>query len=194
VLDGYFVAHICFARDNDFPVALPMLFGREGDVLYLHGSGSGGLFKRLRGEGKFVNVCVTVTIIDGLVVARSLFNSSCNYRSACVFGKAELVESDEERLKAMRVITDHSLGKERWADSRLPNETELKSTAVLRVEIESASAKTRIGPPDDDKSDVDADEFWAGVIPLNLVRGNPVTHDKCTKSIPDYMYVSLGGE
>src|SRR5207249_969833 len=144
-------------------------FGRKDASLYIHGSAASRMLRQMK-EG--APVCVTVTLLDGLVLARSVFNHSMNYRSVVVLGKATLVDDPSEKLAALRVLSEHILPG-RWDDSRGPNERELKATSVLRVPIEEFSAKVRVGPPIDDEEDYTF-PTWAGVIPLEMVAGKPI--------------------
>src|SRR5437588_10526354 len=134
-----------------------------------------------------VPVCVTVTLLDGLVLARSVFNHSVNYRSVVILGKATLVDNPEEKLAALRVLSEHILPG-RWDDSRQPNERELKATSVLRVPIEEFSAKVRVGPPIDDEEDY-AFPTWAGVVPLEMVAGAPIDDARLLpgRGVPAYL-------
>jgi nitroimidazol reductase NimA-like FMN-containing flavoprotein (pyridoxamine 5'-phosphate oxidase superfamily) len=167
VLDAAPVAHVGFVA-GDRPVVIPMLFGRDGERLYLHGSVA-SRFQRVLADG--VALCLTVTLVDGLVLARSAFHHSMNYRSAVVFGHAARVDGDEHE-HGLRVISEHLL-RGRWDDVRAPNRVELRQTAVLRMTIEEASAKARTGGPIDEPEDL-ALPVWAGVIPAALTWGTPV--------------------
>jgi len=133
-----------------------------------------------------VPVCVTVTLLDGLVLARSVFNHSMNYRSVVVLGKATLVDDAEEKIEALRLLSEHILPG-RWADARQPNERELKQTSVLRVPIEEFSAKVRVGPPIDDEEDYSF-PTWAGVVPLEMVAGKPIDDLRVlpNRTVPEY--------
>ena len=165
ILDEALVAHIGFIADNQ-PFVIPMAYGREGERLYLHGSSVSRLLKTL---DRGVDVCFTVTLLDGLVIARSLFHHSMNYRSVVLFGKATLVKSEIEKMTALRVFSEHMLPG-RWEDARIPNSQELKATTVLSFPIEEGSAKVRTGPPSDDVEDY-ALPIWAGELPLKLTPG-----------------------
>jgi nitroimidazol reductase NimA-like FMN-containing flavoprotein (pyridoxamine 5'-phosphate oxidase superfamily) len=168
VLDEGFVCHVGFVIDGH-PFVIPTGYGRAGDNLYIHGSAAS---RMLRSLDQGVAVCVTVTLLDGLVLARSIFNHSMNYRSVMVLGTAVAVEDPNEKLEALRLLSEHILPG-RWADSRQPNEKEIKATLVMRLPIEEFSAKVRQGAPIDDEEDY-AFPIWAGVIPLRLVPGAPV--------------------
>ncbi len=168
ILDEGFLCHAGFVVDGQ-PFVIPTSYGRKDASLYIHGSAASRMLRQFK-EG--VPVCITVTLLDGLVLARSVFNHSMNYRSVVILGKATLVDDPEEKLVALRVLSEHILPG-RWDDSRQPNERELKATSVLRVPIEEFSAKVRIGPPIDDEEDY-AFPTWAGVIPLEMVAGKPI--------------------
>lgn len=167
ILDDACVGHVGFAMDGQ-PFVIPTIYGRDGDTIYLHGATTSRMLVALE-QG--VPVCVTVTHIDGLVLARSAFHHSMNYRSAVLFGTARLVAGDE-KLKALEVISEQILPG-RWDEVRGPNAKEMKATAVLAMEIDQASAKVRTGPPGDDKEDYDL-PIWAGVLPIKQVYGDPV--------------------
>jgi nitroimidazol reductase NimA-like FMN-containing flavoprotein (pyridoxamine 5'-phosphate oxidase superfamily) len=167
ILDASMIGHVGFVA-GDRPVVIPMLYGRDGDSVYLHGSVASRL---LRDLSRGVDVCLTVTMIDGLVLARSAFHHSMNYRSVVAFGCARPVEGDE-RLHGLRVISEH-LAPGRWDEVRPPTDQELKVTSVLRFDIEEASAKVRTGDPVDDDEDL-ALPVWAGVLPCALTWGAPV--------------------
>jgi hypothetical protein len=168
ILDEGFLCHVGFVADGQ-PFVIPTSYGRKGDSLYVHGSAASRMLRHLR-EG--VPVCITVTLLDGLVLARSIFNHSMNYRSLVVLGKAALVENPEEKIAALHALSEHILPG-RWADSRQPNERELKATSILRVPIEEFSAKVRQGPPIDDEPDYTF-PTWAGVVPLETTAGAPI--------------------
>ena len=178
VFDEALFCHVGFAVDGQ-PFVIPTIHARAGDVLYLHGSPASRLLREL---ARPVNVCVTATILDGLVLARSLYNHSMNYRSAVVFGRARGVEDPAEKLAALEAVAEH-LVPGRWADARAPNEKEFAGTKVLAVDIEEGSAKVRSGPPGDFDADVPL-PIWAGVIPLRLAAGQPVTDDRVPDGVP----------
>jgi uncharacterized protein len=183
ILDEGFLCHVGFMLDGQ-PFVIPTSYGRKDANLYIHGSAASRMLRQMK-EG--VAVCVTVTLLDGLVLARSIFNHSMNYRSVVVLGKATLVDEAEEKLAALRVLSEHILPG-RWDDVRQPNERELKATSVLRVPIEEFSAKVRTGPPIDDPEDM---EFptWAGVLPLNIKAGTPIDDPKFKgrRAVPGYL-------
>jgi uncharacterized protein len=166
IVDAAPLAHVGVASD-DGPVVLPMALGRVGGTLYLHGSAANALLR----TGSGTEVCVTVTHLDGLVLARSVFHHSMNYRSVVVRGTARRVEDPEEKLAALRCITDHVLP--RWDDARGPTELELRQTLVVAVPLDEASAKVRSGGPVDDDEDRSG-PWWAGVVPVEQHLGAPV--------------------
>jgi nitroimidazol reductase NimA-like FMN-containing flavoprotein (pyridoxamine 5'-phosphate oxidase superfamily) len=168
ILDEGFICHLGFVADGQ-PFVIPTSYGRVDDNLYIHGSAASRMLRRID-EG--IAVCVTVTLLDGLVLARSIFNHSMNYRSVVILGAAHAVTDAIEKLDALRSLSEHILP-ERWAESRQPNEKELKATLVMRLPIEEFSAKVRQGPVVDDEEDY-AFRTWAGVIPLTMVAGEPI--------------------
>jgi uncharacterized protein len=167
ILDAAPVGHVGFVASGR-PVVIPMLFGRDGDDIFLHGSVASRLLRSMAGE---IDVCFTVTLVDGLVLARSAFHHSMNYRSAVLFGRATLVTGDEKE-RALRAISEH-LVPGRWDEVRAPNDLELRQTSVLRLIVEEASAKARSGGPVDDEEDL-ALPVWAGVVPCSPVWGEPI--------------------
>jgi nitroimidazol reductase NimA-like FMN-containing flavoprotein (pyridoxamine 5'-phosphate oxidase superfamily) len=183
ILDTAFVCHVGFSVDGQ-PFVIPTNFGRSGDTLYLHGSAASRMLKTLSGG---VPVCVTVTHVDGLVLARSAFHHSVNYRSVVILGKAQLVEDPAEKMAALRIFTEHVM-KGRWNDVRIPTEQELKATTVLSLPLEEVSAKVRTGGPIDDEADY-ALPVWAGVLPLETVPKAPVpdAQRKNDPPIPEYL-------
>ena len=177
ILDEALIAHVGFTNDEK-PFVIPMAYGRKDNLLYLHGAPVSRLLKTLE---RGVDVCITVTILDGLVIARSLFHHSMNYRSVVLFGKAKLVEAEENKMAALKALTDQMiLG--RWHESRLPNKKELKATKVLSFEITEGSAKVRTGAPTDDAEDYSL-PYWAGELPLKLTPSNPVPDDQLARKI-----------
>ena len=178
ILDEGFICHIGFAVDGQ-PYVIPTSYGRDGDVLYIHGSVASRMLRNLQ-QG--VAVCVTVTLLDGLVLARSVFSHSMNYRSVVIVGTATLVDDPAEKISALRALTEHILP-HRWEDVRQPNEKELKATSVLRIPITEFSAKVRVGPPIDDEEDYSF-PTWAGVIPLELTPGAPIRDERCQRELP----------
>jgi nitroimidazol reductase NimA-like FMN-containing flavoprotein (pyridoxamine 5'-phosphate oxidase superfamily) len=183
ILDEGFICHVGFLVDGQ-PFVIPTSYGRKDANLYIHGSAASRMLRQMK-EG--VAVCVTVTLLDGLVLARSVFNHSMNYRSVVILGKATLVDDPEEKLGALRVLSEHILPG-RWDDARQPNERELKATSVLRVPIEEFSAKVRTGPPIDDAEDL-AFPTWAGVLPLEMKAGEAIRDPKLEplREVPEYL-------
>jgi hypothetical protein len=168
ILDEGFLCHAGFVVDGQ-PFVIPTSYGRKDASLYIHGSAASRMLRQMKNG---VPVCITVTLLDGLVLARSVFNHSMNYRSVVILGKATLVDDSQEKLAALRVLSEHILPG-RWEDSRQPNQNELKATSVLRVPIDEFSAKVRTGPPMDDEEDYSF-PTWAGVLPLETVVGKPI--------------------
>lgn len=168
ILDENIICHVGFNADHG-PVVLPTLFGRDDDVLYLHGSAGAHMLRNLR-DG--IPVSVAVTSVNGIVAARSGFHHSINYRSVVVFGNATEVVDVQEKLHALEVLTNHVLPG-RWDEARQPNTVEFTQTMVLKLGLDEASAKVRVGPPHDDEEDLSMD-VWAGVIPMSIVAGEPV--------------------
>lgn len=187
VLDAALVAHVAVVEDGQ-PFVLPMACARDGDRLLLHGS-TGSRLIRLLAAG--TPTCVTVTLLDGLVYARSAFESSMNYRSAMILGSCVALTGDDA-LEGLRLLTEHLLPR-RWSTLRAPTRKELAATSVLALPLTEWSVKISDGPPDDDPSDLDA-PVWAGVVPLSMVAGAPVdapdlrgTHDPSSVAIPPYL-------
>ena len=178
ILDEGFVCHVGFSVDAQ-PYVIPTMFARVGDAIYFHGSAAS---RTLRGVSAGIPVCITVTLIDGLVLARSIFNHSMNYRSVVALGKATVVDDPAEKLQALRAFSEKIL-KGRWNDARQPNEQELKATSILRLPLEEVSAKIRSGPVEDDVPDREL-PIWAGIIPMQLVAGAPIRDEKCDPAIP----------
>ena len=183
ILDEAFVCHVGFVVDGQ-PYVIPTNFGRSGDTLYLHGSAASRMLRSLS-EG--IPVCVTVTLVDGLVLARSAFHHSVNYRSVVILGTAHLVSDPAEKMEALRLFTEHIM-KGRWDDIRLPTDQELKGTTVLALPMEEVSAKVRTGGPVDDEEDY-ALPMWAGVLPLPVAAGEPIPDGRLNPKteIPGYM-------
>ena len=187
IVDDALLCHVGFVQDGQ-PFVIPTLHARDGDTLLLHGSSASRLMKYAGAGGA---LCVTVTQVDGIVLARSIFNHSINYRSAVLFGSGELITAPEEKLDALARFTERLLPG-RWDDARQPNRKELKATAVVAVPIDSASAKVRIGPPKDDEEDL-ALPIWAGVLPIGQRYGAPIVHPGAADSEtpPDYLAAFL---
>lgn len=183
ILDEGFLCHIGFVVDGQ-PYVIPTSYGRKDANLYIHGSAASRMLRNLQ---RGVPVCVTVTLLDGLVLARSVFNHSMNYRSVVILGQATLVEDPAEKLEALRTLSEHIIPG-RWADARQPNERELKQTSVLHLPIEEFSAKVRTGPPIDDEEDYSF-PTWAGVVPLEMKAGEPIPDPKLDPSCeaPKYL-------
>lgn len=183
ILDEAFLCHVGFNVDGQ-PFVIPTSFGRKDANLYIHGSAASRMLRQMKDA---IPVCVTVTLIDGLVLARSVFNHSMNYRSVVVLGKATLVDDPEEKLAALRILSEHIIPG-RWDDARQPNERELKATSVLRLPIEEFSAKVRTGPPIDDAEDYSF-PTWAGVLPLALQPGAPIPDPnlETSRELPAYI-------
>lgn len=171
ILDRGIHCHVGFVHEN-IPVVIPTAYGRSGDVIYIHGSTASRMMKNLA-EG--LQVCVTVTTVTGLVLAKSAFHHSMNYESVVVFGKAELVDKADEKMEALKAFSDHVIP-HRWEEVRLPNEKEFKGTMVLKLTIDEASAKIRAEGASDDKTDEDLD-IWTGVLPYVTTIGDPVYAD-----------------
>lgn len=182
ILDESFLCHVGFVVDGQ-PYVIPTAYGRSGDNLYIHGSAAS---RMLRSLNSGIPMCVTVTLLDGLVLARSVFNHSMNYRSVVILGTATVVSDPAEKIAALRILSEHILPG-RWEDSRQPNERELKATLALRIPIIEFSAKVRQGPPIDDEAD-HTFPTWAGVIPLETVARAPMRDAQCNSEIaaPDY--------
>jgi nitroimidazol reductase NimA-like FMN-containing flavoprotein (pyridoxamine 5'-phosphate oxidase superfamily) len=165
ILDEALVCHLGFAVDGQ-PYVIPTLHARVGDRLYVHGSAAS---RMLRHAATDVRICVTVTLLDGLVLARSVFNHSIDYRSVVVLGTPTLVEDVEKKREALRAFTEH-IAPGRWEEARQPTDQELKATWILSVPLDEASAKVRTGPPEDEPEDLDL-PVWAGVVPIHLAAG-----------------------
>jgi uncharacterized protein len=178
ILDEGFICHVGFTVDGQ-PFVIPTGYARAGDKLYIHGSQASRMLRSLAGE---IDACVTVTIVDGLVLARSAFHHSMNYRSVLILGRASLVDDPVEKYDALLALSEHIV-RGRWADVREPTEQEMVQTTVLKLPIEEASAKIRTGPPLDDEEDY-ALPIWAGVVPLKLVAGEPVKDPRLTADVP----------
>jgi uncharacterized protein len=178
ILDEGFICHVGFVVDGQ-PFVIPTGYARVQDNLIVHGSQAS---RMLRALGQGIDVCVTVTLIDGLVLARSAFHHSMNYRSVVIFGRASVIEGREEKLQALFALSEHMIPG-RWKDVREPSEEELKQTTVLSLPIEEGSAKIRTGPPLDDEEDYEL-PVWAGVIPLKLGADKPVADPRLPAKVP----------
>lgn len=185
ILDAGLVGHLAFLQDGD-PIAVPMLYVRVGDQLYLHGSPQSRVLGLAR-EG--ARLCLTVTLVDGLVLARSAFHHSINYRSVVVLGTGRRVDAREEKLEAMRLLVEHIVPG-RSDDARGPSEGELKATEIVAMTLSEASAKVRSGPPIDSKADLEL-PIWAGVLPVKLTAGEPIADAGCPLPVPEYVRARL---
>jgi nitroimidazol reductase NimA-like FMN-containing flavoprotein (pyridoxamine 5'-phosphate oxidase superfamily) len=183
ILDAGFLAHVGFCVDGQ-PFVIPTLYGRDREKLYLHGSAVSRMLRELETG---IPTCVTVTLVDGLVLARSAFHHSMNYRSVVAFGSARKIADPERKVESLRIISEHLIPG-RWADVRKPSEKELKATTVLEFSISEASSKLRTGPPLDDESDYDL-PVWAGVLPLAMKFRPPIPDNRLIKGVdlPDYV-------
>jgi uncharacterized protein len=188
ILDSGFLAHVGFQVNNQ-PFVIPTLYGRDEDRLYLHGSAASRMLGELE---KGVPACVTVTLVDGLVLARSAFHHSMNYRSVVAFGTARKIVDQAQKSSALRVLSEHLMSG-RWDDVRTPTDKELNATSVLEFQIDEASAKVRQGPPLDDEEDYNL-PVWAGVVPLLLQSGPPIPDSRLAPetAFPGYLKSFLG--
>jgi nitroimidazol reductase NimA-like FMN-containing flavoprotein (pyridoxamine 5'-phosphate oxidase superfamily) len=182
ILDEAYICHLGLVDPDGRPFVIPTIHARDGDHLYVHGSPASRALRT--GDKADVDVCVTVTILDGLVLARPAFKHSMNYRSVVVYGPATRIEDDADKRAALDCIVEHVL-RGRAATSRQPNEKELNGTLVLRVPLDESSAKVRTGGPLDDEEDLDLD-VWAGVVPLTLTPGEPQPEPGITHPWPGY--------
>ena len=185
ILDEAFVCHVGFTGPDNQPFVIPTMFARVADHLYFHGSAAS---RMLRGLSSGLPVCITVTLADGLVLARSVFNHSMNYRSVVALGHAQVIDDPAEKLAALRALTERLIPG-RWNDARQPNEKELKATSILKLPLTEVSAKVRTGDVEDDADDY-ALSIWAGVIPLRLVAGPPLRDSRCDPAIPTPAYAA----
>ena len=185
ILDEGFVCHVGFTAADAQPLVIPTLYARVDDAIYFHGSAAS---RMLRGAAAGVPVCVTVTLTDGLVLARSVFNHSMNYRSVVALGNATLVDVTAEKLEALHAFTEKILPG-RWEDARQPNEKELKATSILKLPLTEISAKVRSGPVQDDEEDY-ALPVWAGIVPLRLQAAAPIRDERCDPAIPTPAYAA----
>jgi nitroimidazol reductase NimA-like FMN-containing flavoprotein (pyridoxamine 5'-phosphate oxidase superfamily) len=183
ILDEGFICHVGFINTG-YPVVIPTAYGRLGDMLYVHGSAASRMLRRIA-DG--IQVCVTVTLVDGLVLARSAFHHSMNYRSVVLFGTASRIEDVAEKLKALRAFSEHIMPG-RWADVRKPSDAELKQTLVLQLLLKEVSAKIRTGPPIDQDTDYKL-RVWAGELPLSVVAGEPVADPRLAPGIEVPAYI-----
>ena len=192
ILDAAFLCHIGFILPSDKaalgaseamqpaqPCVIPTLFGRDNDHVFFHGSAAS---RMLRTAATDIQVCMEVTLVDGIVLARSAFHHSMNYRSVVVFGRAQIVTEDAQKRRALEIISDHIIPG-RWQQVRQPTAQELKATSVLSLSLSEASAKIRTGPPKDDEADYVL-PIWAGVLPLHQTAGNLIPDPKLPQAIP----------
>lgn len=182
ILDEGFICHVSFAVEEQ-PFVIPTGYARVGDQLFIHGS---QVSRMLRTLAQGIDVCVAVTLVDGLVLARSAFHHSVNYRSVVIFGRAAMVDEKEAKLAALFAFSEHVIPG-RWNDVREPTEQELKATTVLSLPLDEVSAKVRTGPPIDDEEDY-ALNIWAGVLPLQIVAGAPINDPRLPESIEPPSY------
>ena len=184
IVDDSLICHVGMI-EGDRPVVIPTILARQGDDILIHGATTSRMLNYIA-SGK--ELCITVTHVDGLVLARSVFHHSMNYRSAVLFGKGEVIEDSAEKQEALRIFTE-KLIPGRWDDARQPNANESKATKIVRVPIDLASAKVRVGPPGDDDEDYDLD-VWAGVLPMRTVFGDLIPDDrlKAGVDVPDYIH------
>ena len=179
ILDEGFICHVSFAVDGN-PFVIPTGYAHVDDQLYIHGS---QVSRMLRTLAQGIDICVAVTLVDGLVLARSAFHHSMNYRSVVIFGRASIVEEKEAKIAALFAFSEHVIPG-RWDEVRRPTEQELKATTVLSLPLVEVSAKVRTGPPLDDEEDY-AMSVWAGVIPLGLAAGEPVPILVCQQTVSE---------
>lgn len=183
IVDDALICHVGFVQDSH-PFVIPILHARDGDRLLLHGAKASRLMKHV-GDGH--EICATITFLDGLVLARSVFHHSMNYRSAVLFGTGWILEDEDEKMDGLRVLTDHIMPG-RWDDARLPTRKELNATSVVAMDIQSASAKIRTGPPVDDEEDYDL-RVWAGVLPMQSQVLEPLRDKRLQQDIPIPGYI-----
>ena len=185
LLDEGLVCHVGLQTDRGFPVVIPLAYGRDGDIVYLHGSAASRLFRGARGPD--IEICMTVTFVDGLVVARSTYNTDINYRSVVIIGQATEVKDLAEKRRGLDLMVDHIIpGRSR--DARPPTEKELRSTMLLKLPLGESSAKVRTGWPLDEEEDYDL-EIWAGVIPFTTVTEPPRVDPDLRVEVPTPDYV-----
>lgn len=178
ILDEALICHVGIVAEGGYPVVIPTIHARSGDILYIHGSPASRLLRSMKAGDE---VCVAVTLVDGIVVARSAFHNSMNYRSVVIIGEPRVVESSAEKLAALESVTDHVVSG-RWAASRTITDKELKGTLVVALELNEASAKLRTGGPVDDEADY-AEPIWAGVVPLSIAVGDPIADERLLDGI-----------
>jgi nitroimidazol reductase NimA-like FMN-containing flavoprotein (pyridoxamine 5'-phosphate oxidase superfamily) len=183
IVDEALICHVGFSVEGQ-PFVMPTIHTRIGDTIYLHGAIANRMLNHINAGN---SVCVAVTHVDGIVFARSVFHHSMNYRSAVLFGKGRVVDTYDERWKVFEALTEH-IAKGRWNDARHPNETEDKTTKIVAIEIESASAKIRTGPVGDEEEDYEL-PVWAGILPVRMTFGEPVKDDPLPDTIPVPEYI-----
>ncbi len=183
IVDAALICHVGFVLEGQ-PFVIPTLHARQDDTILLHGAKGSRLLRYIQSGGE---VCITITHVDGIVLARSVFHHSINYRSAVLFGKGSVIEDEQAKWQALEAFTERLIPG-RWQDARPPNTLELKQTTVIAVQIESASAKLRTGPPGDEADDLDL-PVWAGVLPLRQITGAPLADPQLSPGIelPDYI-------
>jgi len=183
IIDEALYCHVSFAQSNQ-PFIIPTIHARMGDKIVLHGAKGSRMMKYIA-EGN--EVCIAITLMDGLVLARSVFHHSMNYRSVVIFGKGKLIENKVKKLEALEAITEHLIPG-RWEDARKPTEKELNATTVVLIDIDEASAKIRTGPPIDDEEDYNL-PVWAGLIPISRKFDSPENDPKLNKNVelPNYI-------
>lgn len=183
IVDAALICHVGFVLEGQ-PFVIPTLHARQDDTILLHGAKGSRLLRHIQSGGE---VCITITHVDGIVLARSVFHHSINYRSAVLFGKGSVIEDEQAKLQALEAFTERLIPG-RWQDARPPNALELKQTTVIAVQIESASAKLRTGPPGDEADDLDL-PVWAGVLPLRQLAGAPLADPQLKPGVelPDYL-------
>ena len=184
ILDEALICHVAFVVKKQ-PYVIPINFARVEDRIILHGAKASRLLKHIESGHP---ICVEATIVDGLVLARSVFHHSMNYRSVVVFGKGRLIEDQQEKLAALQAVTEHLIPG-RWQEARLPNRKELNATSVVSIDIDEASAKVRVGPPVDEQEDY-ALPVWAGILPLQELPLAPIHDELQSAEIPLPEYVS----
>lgn len=177
IIDSHMICHVGYVYEGT-PITIPTGYGRVGNTLYLHGSMKN---RMLLGIAELEKASVTITHLDGLVLARSVFHHSVNYRSVVIFGKPQIVTERNEKMKALEVITENFIAG-RWEEARQPNEKEFEATLVIAIPIESASAKVRAEGVNDEKADLDLD-IWAGVVPLEMIARKPISEPDLKEDI-----------
>lgn len=184
ILDEALICHVAFS-DNGQPFVIPINFARVDDTIVLHGAKASRLLKHIADGNP---VCIEATVVDGLVLARSVFHHSVNYRSVVLFGTGKSIEDQREKLAALEAVTEHMIPG-RWREARLPNRKELNATRVVSINVEEASAKVRVGPPIDDPEDYSL-PVWAGILPLQEMPLSPIRDELQTKAVPLPEYVA----